>query len=183
MPDWLEPLARIMQIATGISAVAIAIIVHRHNRTRDKESLRERSWHSQQQINLTCASNDQMMEAAEKFICENFVLDAEAAEFKRAAYIVFMYLNRIRLMWSGWKSGVISKNDMLDDVRPTISLFRNNPIIVRYCLTRGYSKEFSDFIIHAMSHSDHGGRTFLSAEEFLSDIKTHMKESDVHYSL
>lgn len=167
----VENLASIMQVVTGLAAVAIAFIVFKHNRRADKEALRERAWASQQELNYLSLSNPSVLKAAEFTISGRLDETIEDEDLLRAVYATFVQLNRIHLLWNGYRSGIFNLAEIEDEIRPTMTLISGNRDLLDYCLSRGYSKSFVEF---ASKEAD-GLTSFYSQPEdgniFLKELR------------
>lgn len=164
----VEVAADLMQIATGFAAVAIAFIVFRHNRRTDKETLRERAWAAQQELNFIALANPDVMKAAEFTINGSLEEKLSDEDLLRAVYTTFVQINRIHLLWNGYKSGIFRKSEVEDEIRPTLTLISGNRELFDYCLSRGYSKEFRAF---AMREADSITGAYIKPEEGSSFLK------------
>lgn len=134
-----------MQIETGILAVFISILVFRFNVKKDKESLREKAWTSQQQLNLAVLANPQNLLATELTI-EGLNSTAETDSVQRAVYVTFIQLNRLNLFWRAWKSGVFTEEEAREEIQPTLRLIIGSEEMLNYCLSRGYPPAFVEYI-------------------------------------
>ena len=135
-----------MQIVTGFAVISLTVIIYLHQRRNDKENLRGRAWETQQQINYMAIQNIDALKATDIKIRGNINETHTIDDLKRAVYVCFVQINRVNYMWRGWKSGLISKAELLDEAHPTMRLLLGFQEVVDYCLTRGYSKDFVDFM-------------------------------------
>ena len=167
-----ELLIKIAPLITGVSAMSIAIIVHRHNRLKDKEAIIDRSWRAQQQINLACAQSLDVAEAAEVLISGKFSgKNVTDQVMLRALYISFMYINRIYVVYSGYKSGIIKKKELDIEVTGTIKLIVNSEDLIKYCLSRGYPEDFVQFFLERFLEQQAEAETPRQASEFLKKVR------------
>jgi hypothetical protein len=141
--QFLETMAKYSPIVTAASAVMIAFFVHRYNVRRDKEGIREKVWSAQQAFNMECIKNTDLVRAGEIIFVDLQGIKFSEEDFSRAIYVTFIQINRSKLIWNAWKSGIFSRKDMEEELGPILMLVRNEKIF-NYCLTRGYSKAFSD---------------------------------------
>lgn len=171
----LEVLADVMQVVTGLAATAIAFIVFRHNRRTDKETLRERAWAAQQELNYISLANPEVLKAAEFTIDGEIKSDLSDEDLRRAIYATFIQLNRIHLLWNGYRSGIFRKTEIEDEIRPTLTLISGNRALLDYCLTRGYSKSFVEF---ATKEADTLSQLYGQPEEssvFIGNLREKLK--------
>ena len=171
IPIWLELIAKIMQIVTGISAVAIAVIVYNHNRRKDKESVRAQAWQAQQQINYSVIREINVLRASELTIDGAINPNSMDDDIRGAVYFTFVQLNRTHLLWSAWKSKILSEQELYDEIRPTLILIIGNPMITKYCLTRGYSKDFVEFLEGEISYVNQEIQKPQGIDEFIVNLR------------
>ena len=143
----LPQIANIMQVATGASLLLLTLLVYTHQRKNDKEVLRSRAWETQQQINYLAVEHPHALRASEILTSGKILPTTTRDDLKVAMYICFIQINRVHYLWRGWKSGLIGKRELLDEVRPTIRLLIGHQELFQYCLTRGYSKNFVAFML------------------------------------
>ena len=168
---FLETLADVMQVITALAATAIAVFVYRHNRRTDKESLRDRAWASQQELNYIALANPEVLKAAEFTIDGNIGSELNDDDLRRAIYSTFVQLNRVHLLWNGYRSGILSKDELLDEIRPTLTLISGNKQLVSYCLTRGYSRAFHEFASKEVAELSKHYDQPESSREFIGRIR------------
>ena len=169
--SWLDIAAKVMQIITGAAAVFIAFIVYDHNRRRDKESIRERAWQNQQQLNLSVLSDISVLKASEFIIDGSIDHNFNDDDIRRALYTTFIHLNRINLLWSAWKSNILSKKELNNEVYPNLRLIVGNLMLTEYCLTRGYQKDFVDYVIKELPQVTQGIPKPEKVEDFITRLR------------
>lgn len=180
--DRLDIIAKLMQIVTAVAAVSIGFIVYRHNRRKDKESVRERAWNAQQQLNFSALNNIGVLKASEFTIDGIIDHNLNDEDLRRALYVTFIQMNRIHLLWNGWRAEIFTREELDDEVRPTLQLIAGNPMLTNYCLTRGYDSKFVDFITEELNEVDKGNPKPECIEEFLPRLRKSYKECDSHES-
>ncbi|MEM1344116.1 MAG: hypothetical protein AAGI34_05985 [Pseudomonadota bacterium] len=171
-PDSLGLISKLMQIATGVAAIFIAFIVYKYNKKRGKETLVARSWSIQQQINLSVINNRDVLRAAEIIKCDCIDRNTTDEDLQRLIYIYFLYINRVKMMWDGWRSGLINRDELLDDVFPTITLIGGHKEIIDYCLTRGYSKEFRNFFLKELARVGDMNDKIIGSKQFIEKFRS-----------
>ena len=98
----LDYISKIAPIFTAAFAVLIAYQVHKHNKRRDKEAIREKIWAMQQSFNLECVKNPDLVRCGEIIFVGDINRDDAESDISRAVYVTFIQLNRSRLLWDAW---------------------------------------------------------------------------------
>lgn len=142
----LEDFARVMQIVTGAAAIYIAYIVYTYNKRRDLEAIREKAWSSQQSLNSLILANRDVQKASEVSVSGVIDQNTTDEDIARATYCVFIQLNRVNLLWGGWRSKIIDRKVLDELARPTLWLYKGNEYLLRFCLSRGYSDDFVEYV-------------------------------------
>ncbi|MCB1340169.1 MAG: hypothetical protein KDK24_03700 [Pseudooceanicola sp.] len=142
----IDELAKVMQVVTGIAALSIAYQVYLFNKRKDRESVRDRAWMAQQSLNALIIGSEDAQRASEFAVTGRIDHNTNDRDIGRAAYILFIQLNRINLIWGAWRSGVVERQVVDELVLPTLWLYRGSEVLMQFCLSRGYSKNFVDFV-------------------------------------
>ena len=145
-PMGIDELAKVMQVVTGIAALSIAYQVYLFNKRKDRESVRDRAWMAQQSLNALIIGSEDAQRASEFAVTGRIDHNTNDRDIGRAAYILFIQLNRINLIWGAWRSGVVERQVVDELVLPTLWLYRGSEVLMQFCLSRGYSKNFVDFV-------------------------------------
>ncbi|MBD8875452.1 hypothetical protein [Roseibium polysiphoniae] len=162
-------LVQIAPVVTSAAAVMVAATVYRYNRYKDKESIVSRSWNEQLAINQACIEYPELAMTAERLISGQ--LDKNDVEgIHRALYLVFIYLNKVYIMYSSFNSGIISRDELNVESDATLNLLKQDLKITKYALGRGYSDLFQGYCLERMEFLLIENKEMQAFGEFISGL-------------
>ncbi|MEM7408887.1 MAG: hypothetical protein AAF430_01465 [Myxococcota bacterium] len=140
------------------------IYAYIYSRRRDKLQFFHNNWNKQQDINLQCLVNDDVLKIVEGLIYgPDHEVDVQEA---RAFTFAFLHLNKIQNNFEAMSQRVISRREYVEMSLPTLRLFARSKNLICYLVEqRGYSPEFRDSVVELIADLDP-----LDPPPFMSEI-------------
>ena len=147
LASWIGAIASAI---TALATVVISFFVGRYTRQRDKSEIDLLRWQLQQEQNIACVTNDDLLESFERITYGD---DHNYDKYTSTKlFHIFLRLNLVMHYYVAFKNRIISKREFENNAIPTLRLFARQTEIITYALEqRGYPADFGKEVLRLLS--------------------------------